>query len=160
MIDATKPAKQATIAALLGLSLTTVRAIESRGIASRAMSLQDWLRAYCDHLREQAAGRAADGDLDLATERARLASEQADRLSMQNAITRRGLIPAAEMSQAVTTAFAAIAQGMRSLPDLIERRCGAAPDVVEAIERVIDSEMASLADRLGSLSGPQPGCVE
>ena len=65
----------------------------------------------------------------------------------------RDLIPSQELSQAVATAFAAISQGLRSLPDLIERRCGASAEIVEEIERVIDAEMFELAQKLGNF-GP------
>jgi phage terminase Nu1 subunit (DNA packaging protein) len=49
--------------------------------------------AYIRRLREQAAGRAAVGDLDLAGERAALAKAQRERIEMQNAVTRGELAP-------------------------------------------------------------------
>lgn len=42
-----------------------------------------WLLQYCRHLREIAAGRASNGDHDLATERARLAHHNANIASME-----------------------------------------------------------------------------
>lgn len=64
----------------------------------------------------------------------------------------RELIPAAEVEQVIATAFGAIAQGMRSIPDNIERKTGCGPDIVEAIERAIDAEMNALADKLATLA--------
>ena len=48
--------------------------------------------AYIGKLREVAAGRAANGDLDLGEERARLAKEQADAKEMENSIARGELV--------------------------------------------------------------------
>lgn len=64
----------------------------------------------------------------------------------------RELIPAPEVEQAVATAFAAISQGLLSLPDNIERRTGCAPEVIEAVEHVLHAEMVSLAERLQGLA--------
>lgn len=63
----------------------------------------------------------------------------------------RELIPAGEVERVVATAFSAIAQGLRSLPDNIERRTGCTPDIVEAIDLALDAEMSALADKLTEL---------
>lgn len=67
--------------------------------------------------------------------------------------TDRELILSAEVEEVIATSFAAIAQGLRSLPDTIERRTGCDPDVVAAIEDVLAAEMDALADKL-SMLGP------
>ena len=64
----------------------------------------------------------------------------------------RELIPAIEVEQVVSTAFQAIAQGLRSMPDNIERRTGCPPEIVEAIEVALDAEMNALAEKLSSLT--------
>lgn len=64
----------------------------------------------------------------------------------------RELIPAQEVEQAIATAFAAISQGLLSLPDNIERRTGCSPEVVEAVELVLHAEMISLTERLQDLA--------
>jgi len=64
----------------------------------------------------------------------------------------RELIPAAEVEQVIATAFAAIAQDMRAIPDNLERRYGIAPDVAESVERGIFEAMDGIADRLSALS--------
>ena len=63
------------------------------GIDWKAASLNEIRVAYIRRLREQAAGRAAVGDLDLAGERAALAKAQRERIEMQNAVTRGELAP-------------------------------------------------------------------
>lgn len=64
----------------------------------------------------------------------------------------RELIPAAEVQQAVSTAFAAIASELRCIPDNMERRGDATPEQAERIAQAIDAAMDGLADRLGALS--------
>jgi phage terminase Nu1 subunit (DNA packaging protein) len=64
----------------------------------------------------------------------------------------RKLIHIAEVEQVIATAFSAIAQGIRSIPDHLERRTGCAPEIAEEVERLLDEEMTILADRLAVLS--------
>lgn len=63
----------------------------------------------------------------------------------------RELIPVGEVERVVATAFSAIAQGLRSLPDNIERRTGCTPEIIEAIDMALDAEMNALADKLTEL---------
>jgi hypothetical protein len=64
----------------------------------------------------------------------------------------RELIPAAEVEQAIATAFAAIAQDMRAIPDNLERRHGIDPQTAEQVEAALLQAMDSLADRLAALA--------
>lgn len=64
----------------------------------------------------------------------------------------RELIPAAEVEQAIATAFAAIAQDMRAIPDNLERRHGIDPQTAEQVESALLEEMDHLADRLAALA--------
>lgn len=63
----------------------------------------------------------------------------------------RELIPVVEVEEVMATAFAAIAQGLRAIPDNVERRLGVEPSVAGEIEKIIDAEMDALADRLSVL---------
>lgn len=65
----------------------------------------------------------------------------------------RELIPASEVETVIATTFAALAQGMRSIPDNLERRHGIDASVAEAVEVALLEEMDALADRLSEL-GP------
>jgi len=65
----------------------------------------------------------------------------------------RELIPAAEVGQVIATAFAAVAQSIRSLPDNLERRLSIAPEVVDEIARTMDEHLDDLSERLQTL-GP------
>src|SRR5690606_21480260 len=57
------------------------------------------VRLYCEHLRELAAGRGGDANRALASARARLGREQADREAMKNAEVRREMIPASSVER-------------------------------------------------------------
>ncbi len=54
-------------------------------------------------------------------------------------------LPRIEVQQATATAFATIAQTMRSIPDNLERRLGVSPEVAEAVSAMIDDCMADLS---------------
>jgi phage terminase Nu1 subunit (DNA packaging protein) len=114
---------QAEIADHLDVSDRRVRELAVEwGIDSKSISLAEWRVRYIRHLREQAAGRATEGDLDLATERARLAKEQADKIGMQNAITRRELAPSYLLEEVLAAAGAKVAAILDAIPGAIRRR--------------------------------------
>lgn len=63
----------------------------------------------------------------------------------------RELIPAVEVEQVIRTAFAAIAQDIRAIPDNLERRVGISPEVAQAVDLALDGAMEALAERLSNL---------
>jgi Phage DNA packaging protein, Nu1 subunit of terminase len=114
---------QTEIAEHLDISDRRVRELAVEwGIDSREISLSAWRIRYLRHLREQAAGRAAAGDLDLAVERARLAKEQADRIAMQNAVTRKELAPTHLIEEVLARAGARAAKLLDTIPGELRRR--------------------------------------
>jgi phage terminase Nu1 subunit (DNA packaging protein) len=113
---------QADLAEILGISQQAVSLIEGKGIAQRDMTLMNWIAAYTSHLREIAAGRLASGDLDLASERARLAKEQADKIALQNAVTRRELAPVTLIEEVLAKAGSRVAGILDAIPGAIRRR--------------------------------------
>ena len=62
------------------------------------------------------------------------------------------LMLASEVSRDVATAFAAIAQDLRAIPDRLERQMGLAPEVAEALSEQIDAALAALGARLRNLN--------
>lgn len=122
MIDLNGIVTQVRFGELVGISQPAVSDLLSRGIIQDGGSAGQWLISYCAHLREQAAGRAASGDLDLATERARLAKEQADKVAMQNAVTRGELAPAYLIEEVLTKVAGRIAGILDAIPGMIRRR--------------------------------------
>ena len=114
---------QKDIAEHLDLSQPAVSGLMDRlGIDWKTSTIDEIRVAYIRHLREQAAGRAASGDLDLATERARLAKEQADKVAMQNAVTRGDLAPVVMIEEVLTKTAARLAGIFDAIPGLVSRR--------------------------------------
>lgn len=122
MLDISVRATQKQFGELVGISQQAVSELIARGVLSEDASLGAWLLAYCGNLREVAAGRAALGDLDLAGERARLASEQADRIAMQNAQTRGELAPVALIEEVLAKCAGKIAGILEAIPGMVRRR--------------------------------------
>lgn len=95
----------------LDLSSRSVRDLRRRGVFHAAgrggYDLDECRIAYVRYLRERAAGRASDeadeAGFDLQLERARLAREQADNVSMKNAQLRGDLVAAADVTAAVVS---------------------------------------------------------
>jgi len=136
VVDLSAQFKQAEFGALVGVSQPAVSDMLARGVLSTGANGGVWLLEYCRHLREMAAGRAASGDLDLATERARLAKEQADKVAMQNAISRNELAPVYLLEEVLAKAGARAAKILDTIPGTIKRRePGLSADTMMAISR-------------------------
>jgi len=141
---------QQSIADHLDLSQPTVSELMGRlRIDWRTTALDDIRIAYIRHLRERAAGRAAAGELDLAGERARLAKEQADRVAMQNAVTRNELAPAILIEQVLGKAAAKVAGLFDAIPGLVHRRVPSLP--IEAVN-LITGEIVKVRNVVANLS--------
>ena len=92
------------------------------GLDWRTTSLDVIRVEYIREIREQAAGRSASGDLDLATERAGLAKAQRERIEMQNAVTRRELAPVILIEEVLAKAGSKVAGILDAIPGMIKRR--------------------------------------
>lgn len=57
------------------------------------------------------------------------------------------------IKQAAATALATLAQGLRSIPDNLERKMNVDPEVAERVGGYIDSALNDLADALEMLTG-------
>jgi phage terminase Nu1 subunit (DNA packaging protein) len=84
--------------------------------------MESWNRLYCAHLREQAAGRATIGEINLATERAMLAKEQRLRLEMQNAVTRREYAPIEAMEIGLSHGFSRVGSQLDTIVGKLRKR--------------------------------------
>ena len=78
MISLDTPCTQKDFSDLIGVSEPAVSGMVKRGLLIPGETAATWLMAYCNHLREQAAGRSAD----LTAERAGLAKEQKQRVKI------------------------------------------------------------------------------
>lgn len=81
---------QADFAEMVGVSEARVSQLMADGVMQRGGTAHDWLLAYCDRLRDQAAGRVGDGvgGLDLVQERAALTRSQREKQDLDNAKAR------------------------------------------------------------------------
>lgn len=157
--------KQVDVASHLDLSDRSVREWEGKLALGSDYTLSEFRIAYIRRLRQEAAGRAADGDLELATERARLAKEQADRIAMQNAVTREELAPVYLLEEVLAKAGARAAKILDTIPGVIKRReSSLSADTLAAIARDIakvrniaaSMTLADLQDQAQDVDHEQP----
>ena len=148
---------KAELAAWFDVSLPTIEAWIRRGmpISQRGSRGVPWVIDILEVAEWRFSGRADNvGDTDperlSPSDRKAWYEGEARRRDLQE--RDRELIPAIEVEQAIRTAFAAIGQSLRSIPDNLERRIGISPAVAEQIEEILDEEMTALADRLSSLA--------
>ncbi len=137
MVDLQARVTQAAFGGLVGISQQAVSDLLLRGVIADGGTCGEWLQQYCGHLREQAAGRLAAGDLDLATERAALARAQREKVEMQNAVTRRELAPVALLEQVLSKVGRQIAGILEAIPVQLKRRSDLSADDLDFITREI-----------------------
>lgn len=149
MLDLEGKVTQAKFGEMVGISQPAVSDLLSRGIIAQDAGVGEWLKSYCSHLREQAAGRLAAGDLDLAGERAALARAQRERIEMQNAVTRGELAPVVLIEQVLTRTAAKVAGIFDTIPGMIRRRVSAltADDI-----DMVAAEVAKARNMVAALS--------
>ncbi|WP_442769866.1 hypothetical protein [Zoogloea ramigera] len=112
---------QAEFGYMVGLAQQTVSEFVARGVLKPGESAACWIASYCSHLREMAEARAAAGDLDLATERARLAREHTIKLAMQNNVMRRELAPTHLLEEILAKTGARVSAILDTTPNRIAR---------------------------------------
>lgn len=138
VIDLTQPMTQAQFGALVGITQPAVSDLASRGVLTQGSAAGVWLLAYTEHLREMAAGRGGEGGIELARERARLAREQADKIGMQNAVTRGELAPAHVLEEVLARAGARAGRVLETIPGEVKRRMPQlSSDDIGAIARIV-----------------------
>lgn len=136
--DLTVPMKQAQFGALVGISQQAVSDLVRRKVLADGAAGDEWLLAYCDHLREVAAGRGGESSQELAAERARLAREQADKIAMQNAVTRGELAPARVIEEVLAKAGSRTSRILDTIPGEVRRRMPAlGSEEIAALTRIV-----------------------
>ena len=149
------PADDGTITAidlaeLIGVSKRAVSDFAERGIIVKTgrnrYDLRKSVQLYCEHLRAMAAGRGGENVDTLATERARLAREQADQAAMKNAAMRKELITVAE----VRHEWVSIARRIRNVVMSVPSRCRQMlPHLTTYDVDLIDTEIRAALAELG-----------
>jgi phage terminase Nu1 subunit (DNA packaging protein) len=162
IIDISKSCMQRDFASLIGVSEFTISNMIHKGVIKPGEPLGQWLKAYCAHMREVAAGRATTGDLNLATERAALAREQKLRIEMQNAITRQEYGPIAALEIGLSDVAARVAAQLDTIPGRLkiasDKLSADDLDLVAGIVAAIRNDLAAIdIDWFGDTKTEQHG---
>jgi phage terminase Nu1 subunit (DNA packaging protein) len=132
---------QQEIAAHLDMSDRNLRdVLERLDLDHKEAPLSKIRVGYIRQLREQAAGRASDGPLDLAQERAALAREQRMGIEIKNAVLRGEYAAVTLLAEVLATASQAVAQRFDHLPGQLRKTCAELPP------EAIDVVMTAIAD--------------
>lgn len=101
--------------------------------------------------RKSNAVRDESGYADYALAKARRETALADIAELEAAKMQGTLVNRDAVRNSSAKALSTISQALRSIPDTLERRLGLAPDVIQAIEELIDESMSELAADLGKM---------
>lgn len=141
MIALDQVATQAEFGELVGVTQQAISDLMARGVIAQGQPAGTWLLAYCEHLRQTAAGRDPDGQL--AAERTRLAREQADRVALQNAMHRKEYVPVVLLEEVFANVSRQVATQLDAvLPEVLRRF----PYLAGEPARFIEQRLASARD--------------
>jgi phage terminase Nu1 subunit (DNA packaging protein) len=133
---------QAEFAAMIGVSEARVSQLLSEGFIPRGGTAAEWLIAYCERLRDQAAGRMGSdvGGLDLVQERAALARSQREAQDIKNAVARGDFAPIGLLADVLAAAAAGVVDRFEQLDSALKKAC---PDLPEQARTVLQQVIAS-----------------
>ena len=118
MAGATYPVT--VIAKLLDLTDRRVQQLTSEGVIPKTergrYELVPAVRGYVRYLRDRSIGKDGAVIPDIASERARLTREQADKMAMENAKARGELIPTPLVQKSIERAFSAFGARIDAIP--------------------------------------------
>jgi phage terminase Nu1 subunit (DNA packaging protein) len=133
MIDHSAPATQATLGSIVGVTQQAISAMVTAGALPASGTLGEQLLAYCERLREQAAGRMGeDVGLDLVQERASLAREQRISQRLKNDIARGEYAPIGLLSDVLGMASSAVVDRFDQLEGALRKACPTLADDAKA----------------------------
>jgi phage terminase Nu1 subunit (DNA packaging protein) len=148
IFDFSKPCTQNEFALIIGVSQQAVSDMQKRNVIASGETLGIWLTKYCSYIREFAAGRAGNGDIDLVTERAMLARSQRERIDMQNEITRREYGPIIALEQSISDCMARVASKLDTVPGKLklgnDKLTASDLDTVSAIIAEVRNDIATM----------------
>jgi phage terminase Nu1 subunit (DNA packaging protein) len=130
------PISQAEFAQMVGVSEASISTRVKDGVLVRGDTAHEWLLAYCERLRDQAAGRLGDGGigLDLVQERAALARSQREAQELKNAVARGEFAPIGALADVLGQASSAVVDRMDQLEGQLRKAC---PDLPEEARVVV-----------------------
>lgn len=141
LIDLDQQATQAAFGELVGIAQPSVSTLMTEGKLPSSGTLRELLLAYCQRLRDQAAGRLGDTmGLDLVQERAALAREQREGQAIKNAVARREFAPVGLLADVLGMAASAVVDRFDQLEGALRKACPDLPDEAKTtIQQVIAS---------------------
>ena len=131
---------QAEFAEMVGVSEARVSQLVSERVIAKGDTAHGWLVAYCERLRDQAAGRAGSeiGGLDLVQERAALAREQREGQAIKNAVARKEFAPVGLLADVLGMASSAVVDRFDQLEGSLRKACPDLPDEAKTtVQQVI-----------------------
>lgn len=147
MLDIHSTCTQAQFGELVGISQPAVSGLLTNGVIKPGESVAMWLLDYSLHLREQAAGRGADGEL--AHQRSKLAEVSRMRAEIKLAVERKEYAPVALIEQVLATVGRSIVGVLEPLHVTLHRRC---PALTPEDLKLIQSEVAKACDLAAAAS--------
>lgn len=147
MIDIHSTCTQAVFGELVGISQPAVSDLLQREVIKPGESVALWLLDYSGHLREQAAGRGADGEL--AFQRSELARVSRERAEIKLALERKEYAPVALIEQVLSTVGRSIVGVLEPLHVTLHRAC---PALTPENIKFIQQEVARACDLATSAS--------
>lgn len=132
---------QAEFGELVGIGQPAVSDLLARGVVQPGDVAGTWLLDYTAHLREQAAGRGADGEL--AFQRSELARVSRERAEIKLALERKDFAPVALIEQVLATVGRSIAGVLEPLHVNLHKLC---PALTPEDLKLIQLEVAKACD--------------
>ena len=151
-----RSANKAEVAEFFDVSIKSVDGWVRRGcpVVERGRLNKPWIFDLLEVAEWRITGRQVDDDIDPdklpPMERKAWYDGETKKRELQ--IRDLALIPAADVEQAIATAFASISQDLRAIPDNLERRLGISAQVAESVELAIHESMNGIADKLSEFS--------
>jgi len=141
VIDLATQGTQAALAELVGVTQPTISNLMSEGKIPPTGALGELLLAYCQRLRDQAAGRlGATLGLDLVQERAALAREQREGQAIKNAVARKEYAPVGLLADVLGMAASSVVDHFDQLEGALRKACPDLPDEAKTtLQHVIAS---------------------
>ena len=126
---------------MIGVSEARVSQLISEGVIVRGETALAWLLAYCERLRDQAAGRLGESmGIDLVQERALLAREQREGQRIKNAVARKEYAPVGLLADVLAMACSAVVDRFDQVEGTLKKAC---PDLPEEAKTAIQQVLAS-----------------
>lgn len=136
MLDTDAPLVQSVVAAAVGVSKQAISALVTEGALPPCATNGELLLAYCERLRQQAAGRLGGevGGLDLVQERAALAREQRIAQELKNAVARGEFAPIGLLADVLGQAASSVVDRFDQLEGALRKSC---PDISDDVMLVV-----------------------